>query len=79
MTATELILLILGAGIFWHIMLNLRRLYSIILNKDKSDFACSKDERRTCMKERQALIVKNVEKHRQLIADAERWLWAHPR
>lgn len=30
------------------------------------------------MNERQQQIAKNVELHRQLILDAERWLWAHP-
>ena len=30
------------------------------------------------MTERQELLVKNTETHRQLILDAERWLWAHP-
>ena len=30
------------------------------------------------MKERQQLHVKNVDAHKQLILDAERWLWAHP-
>ena len=30
------------------------------------------------MNARQELIVKNVDKHRQMILDAERWLWAHP-
>ena len=30
------------------------------------------------MNDRQKLIVKNVETHKQLILDAERWLWAHP-
>ena len=30
------------------------------------------------MTERQQLIVKNVDAYRQQIADAERWLWAHP-
>ncbi len=30
------------------------------------------------MTDRQQLIVKNVDTHKQLILDAERWLWAHP-
>lgn len=30
------------------------------------------------MTERQQQLVQNVEKHRQMILDAERWLWAHP-
>lgn len=30
------------------------------------------------MTNRQELIVKNVEAHKQMILDAERWLWAHP-
>ena len=30
------------------------------------------------MTERQQLIVKNVDAYKQLVADAERWLWAHP-
>lgn len=30
------------------------------------------------MNKRQEQIVKNVDTHRQLIVDAERWLWAHP-
>ena len=30
------------------------------------------------MNERQAQLVQNTEKHRQLILDAEKWLWAHP-
>jgi len=30
------------------------------------------------MNEKQKLIVKNVDAHKQLILDAERWLWAHP-
>lgn len=30
------------------------------------------------MNERQQQIVKSVDLHRQLILDAERWLWAHP-
>ncbi|MDD6316750.1 MAG: amidohydrolase [Clostridia bacterium] len=30
------------------------------------------------MNDRQKLIVKNVDTHKQLILDAERWLWAHP-
>ena len=30
------------------------------------------------MTERQQQLVQNVEKHRQIILDAERWLWAHP-
>jgi len=30
------------------------------------------------MNEKQKLIVRNVDAHRQLILDAERWLWAHP-
>ena len=30
------------------------------------------------MTNRQELIVKNVDAHKQLVLDAERWLWAHP-
>ena len=30
------------------------------------------------MTERQQLIIKNVDAHRQMVLDAERWLWAHP-
>ena len=30
------------------------------------------------MNDRQKLIVNNVDTHKQLILDAERWLWAHP-
>ncbi|MBQ2326727.1 MAG: hypothetical protein II376_04155, partial [Clostridia bacterium] len=30
------------------------------------------------MTNRQELLVKNVDTHKQLILDAERWLWAHP-
>ena len=30
------------------------------------------------MTERQQLIINNVDVHKQMIADAERWLWAHP-
>ena len=30
------------------------------------------------MNERQQQIVKNVDRHRQMVLDAERWLWAHP-
>ena len=30
------------------------------------------------MNERQKLLVENTDRHRQLILDAERWLWAHP-
>ncbi|MBE6994616.1 MAG: amidohydrolase [Ruminococcaceae bacterium] len=30
------------------------------------------------MTERQELIVKNVDANKQLVLDAERWLWAHP-
>ena len=30
------------------------------------------------MNEKQKLIIKNVEAHRQEILDAERWLWQHP-
>ena len=30
------------------------------------------------MTERQQQLVQNVEKHHQMILDAERWLWAHP-
>ena len=30
------------------------------------------------MTNRQELIVKNVDVNKQMILDAERWLWAHP-
>ncbi len=30
------------------------------------------------MNERQARLVQNVDKHREMILQAERWLWAHP-
>ena len=30
------------------------------------------------MTNRQELIVKNVDQNKQMILDAERWLWAHP-
>ena len=30
------------------------------------------------MTDRQKQLVKNAEAHRQLVLDAERWLWAHP-
>ena len=30
------------------------------------------------MTPRQELIVKNVDNVKQLILDAERWIWAHP-
>ena len=30
------------------------------------------------MNDLQKLIIKNVETNKQLILDAERWLWAHP-
>ncbi|MBQ1190273.1 MAG: amidohydrolase [Lachnospiraceae bacterium] len=30
------------------------------------------------MTERQQLIINNVDAHKQMIADAERWLWEHP-
>ena len=30
------------------------------------------------MTDRQQQLVKNVDAHKQMILDAERWLWAHP-
>ena len=30
------------------------------------------------MTERQEQIVQNVQRHRETILEAERWLWAHP-
>ena len=30
------------------------------------------------MTERQQLIINNVDAFKQLVTDAERWLWAHP-
>lgn len=30
------------------------------------------------MNQRQEILANNVEKHKQMILDAERWLWAHP-
>ena len=35
-------------------------------------------KRGNTMNERQQLHVKNIDAHRQLILDAERWVWAHP-